>query len=109
MRLDLPRDTKSLFPGMFVKTGFVTGERRELAVPKGAVVHRSEVTGVYVVGDDGQVRFRQIRLGRALDDTYAVLAGLSEGERVALDPIAAGVVLKSQQAGGRSGAGGHNG
>jgi hypothetical protein len=109
VRLDLPRNTKTLFPGMFVKTGFVTGERRELAVPKGAVVHRSEVTGVYVVGTDGQVRFRQIRLGRTLDDAYAVLAGLSEGERVALDPIAAGVVLKSQQAGGRGGAGGHNG
>jgi RND family efflux transporter MFP subunit len=109
VRLDLPRETKSLFPGMFVKTGFVTGERRELAVPEAAVVHRSEVTGVYVVGDDGHVRFRQIRLGRALDKTWTVLAGLTEGERVALDPIAAGVTLKSQQAGGHSGAGGHNG
>jgi RND family efflux transporter MFP subunit len=98
VRLDLARNIKSLFPGMFVKTGFVTGERRELAVPQSAVVHRSEVTGVYVVGTDGRVQFRQIRLGRALDDAYAVLAGLSEGERVALDPIAAGVALKSQQA-----------
>ena len=91
---------------MFVKTGFVTGERRDLAIPEAALVSRSEVTGVYVVGDDGRVQFRQIRLGRALDNAYAVLAGLSEGERVALDPIAAGVVLKSQQAGGHGGAGG---
>jgi len=109
VRLDLPRDTRSLFPGMFVKTGFVTGERRELAVPQATVVHRSEVTGVYVVGTDGRVQFRQVRLGRLVDGAYAVLAGLSEGERVALDPIAAGVVLKSQQAGGHGGAGGHNG
>ena len=106
VRLDLPRNTKSLFPGMFVKTGFVTGERRNLAVPKAAVVFRSEVTGAYVVGEDGKVQFRQIRLGRAMDDAYTVLAGLSEGERVALDPIAAGVVLKSQQAAASAGTGG---
>jgi RND family efflux transporter MFP subunit len=109
VRLDLPRDTKALFPGMFVKTGFATGEREALAIPKAAVVYRSEVTGVYVVGGDGRVQFRQIRLGRTMDDAHTVLAGLTEGERVAIDPIAAGVVLKSQQAAGRGGAGGHNG
>jgi RND family efflux transporter MFP subunit len=108
VRLDLPRNVKSLFPGMFVKTGFVTGERRELAVPKTTVVFRSEVTGVYVVGEDGRIQFRQIRLGRTLDEDYTILAGLSEGERVALDPIAAGAALKAQQAAGR-GTGGHNG
>jgi hypothetical protein len=35
-----------------------------------------------------------------------VLAGLTEGEQVALDPIAAGVKLKSQGAQGQSAAGG---
>ena len=33
----------------------------------------------------------------------------ADERRVALDPIAAGVALKSQQTGGHSGAGGHNG
>lgn len=97
VRLDLPQHDDRLFPGMFVKTGFVTGERQELTVPKAAVVYRSEVAGVYVLGDD-RVRFRQIRPGRDLGDTLAVLAGLSEGERVLLDPIAAGVALKAQAA-----------
>lgn len=103
VRLDLPRNLKALFPGMFVKTGFVTGERRELVIPQAAVVYRSEVTGVYVVGTDGQVQFRQVRLGRALPDGHAVLAGLTEGEQVALDPIAAGVRLKSQRGAGAAG------
>ncbi|HYN77641.1 MAG TPA: efflux RND transporter periplasmic adaptor subunit, partial [Lamprocystis sp. (in: g-proteobacteria)] len=96
VRVDLPRETRALFPGMLVKIGFVVGEKAELAVPKAAVVNRSEVTAVYVVDADGRVRFRQVRLGRALDDAQVVLAGLTEGEAVALDPIAAGVVLKSQ-------------
>jgi RND family efflux transporter MFP subunit len=97
VRLDLPGNLKQLFPGMFVKTGFVTGEKQELVIPKDAVVYRSEVTGAYVVSED-RVHFRQIRLGRDLGDVLVVLAGLTEGEQVALDPIAAGVALKAQAA-----------
>jgi len=98
VRVDLPEGTKALFPGMLVKTGFVIGEKRELAVAKRAVVYRSEVTGVYVLSEGGKLHFRQVRLGRDLGDALVVLAGLSEGERVALDPIAAGAVLKAQVA-----------
>lgn len=98
VRVDLPVATRALFPGMYVKTGFVVGERSELTIPQGAVVHRSEVTGVYVISESNQVHFRQVRLGRVLDDAFVVLAGLNEGEQVALDPIAAGVALKAQAA-----------
>ena len=98
VRVDLPAGTKTLFPGMFVKIGFVTGEKEELVVRKEAVVYRSEVTGVYVLKGDGRIHFRQVRLGRDLGDSLAVLAGLTVGEQVALDPIAAGVVLKAQAA-----------
>jgi RND family efflux transporter MFP subunit len=88
--------SRSVFPGMYVKTGFAVGERQELTVPKQSVVQRSEVTAVYVVSPGDHVHFRQVRLGRALDDAWVVLSGLTAGERVALDPIAAGVVLKTQ-------------
>ncbi len=106
VRLDLPSDLEDLFPGMFVKTGFVTGKKEELTVPKPAVVYRSEVTGVYVVDPDGTVRFRQIRIGRDHGDVLVVLSGLTAGEHVALDPVAAGVTLKMQakaQAGTQAG------
>lgn len=100
VRVELPpgegASDRALFPGMYVKAGFVVGEKSELMVPRSAVVQRSEVTGVYVVGEGDHIRFRQIRLGRVLDDASVVLAGLSEGERVALDPIAAGARLKTQ-------------
>jgi hypothetical protein len=114
VRLDLPvcanPATRTLFPGMFVKTGFVVGEQAALTVPTASVVHRSEVTGVYVVGEDAQVHLRQVRLGRRLEDACVVLAGLAPGERVALDPIAAGVVLKAQAAArGTAPAGNHHG
>jgi RND family efflux transporter MFP subunit len=102
VRVELPEGDYSIYPGMFVKVAFVVGEQQRLVVPASAVVHRSEVTAVYVIRDD-QLQFRQIRTGRVLDEGYVeVLAGLTEGEQVALDPILAGVVLKDMRAGGGS-------
>lgn len=96
VRVGLEGDPEGLFPGMFVKTGIVTGARDVLLVPRSAVVYRSEVTGVYVAGPGRQVRLRQVRVGRAIGDDLSILAGLDAGERVALDPIAAGIELKQQ-------------
>ena len=99
VRLWLPEGTAKLVPGMFVKTSFVTGIKEDLVVPVQAVVYRSEVTGAYVVEDDGRVRFRHVRAGqRSANGQVLVLAGLMPGERVALDPIAASVELKRQRA-----------
>jgi multidrug efflux pump subunit AcrA (membrane-fusion protein) len=56
------------------------------------VLKRREVPAVYVVDGDGRVRLRQIRLGSAGDEaSVEVLAGLKPGERVALEPIKAGM------------------
>ena len=53
---------------------------------------RSEVTAVYVIDDKGTPRLRQIRLGTAGDErAVEVLAGLKPGERVALEPVKAGM------------------
>lgn len=90
-RIDLPRDVKGLAPGMFVKVGLVTGESERLLVPRSAIVERSEMRGVYVVAPDGRVTLRQVRLGHARGERIEILAGLVAGERVALDPAAAGL------------------
>lgn len=95
VRLMLPEGLTGLFPGMFVKTRFVVGERRELLVPHAALVQRSEVTGVYVVDAAGRPSLRQIRVGRQVGDQFVVLAGLDEGEHVAVDPIAASLARKA--------------
>jgi RND family efflux transporter MFP subunit len=99
VRVDLPVGRHGVYPGMFVKVAFVTGEEQRLTLPGQAVVHRSEVTGVYVL-KDGAISFRQIRVGRPLaNGDMVVLAGLEAGEEVALDPIRAGVMLKEKRAG----------
>ena len=93
VRVDLPDGAATLYPGMFVKVGFVVGETHRLLIPAAAVVRRSELSAVYVVaGDD--VTLRQVRLGRHYGEQVEVLAGLDDGEQVATDPIAAGIYLK---------------
>jgi len=94
-RIDLPKGVQGLAPGMFVKVGLIVGESERMLVPRSAVVQRSEMRGVYVVATDGRVSLRQVRLGHARGEQVEVLAGLADGERVALDPVAAG--LKARQ------------
>jgi membrane fusion protein, multidrug efflux system len=100
VRVNLPEAVAGLYPGMSVKVAIVTGKTNKLLVPERAILHRSEVTGVYVV-DKGRVSLRQVRIGRTYgndggDHEREVLAGLENGEQVALDPVAAGIALKQQ-------------
>ena len=95
VRVDLPGEVKGAYPGMFARAHFATGRTTKLLIPAGALVYRSEVAGAYVVGEKGEIRFRQLRLGEpAGAEGVEVLAGLALGERVALDPVAALALLK---------------
>ena len=96
VRIELPQGQFALYPGMFVKVAFVIGDAERLLVPTQALLRRSEVTGVYVVSDEGDVRLRQVRAGNTFDDRTEILAGLAAGESVALDPVRAGIHIKSQ-------------
>ncbi len=98
VRLDLPSGVKGLFPGMYVKSSFVVGTSKELLIPQQAVVYRGEVTAAYVAAKDGRISMRHIRVSnRQFKGMQPVLAGLDSGEQVALDPIAAGILLKQQR------------
>lgn len=93
----LPTGEHDVFPGTLVKVAFVSGEEERILIPADSVVRRGEVTGAYVVDDNGRVSLRYLRLGTpAADGRVPVLAGLVAGERVATDPIAAGIAYKNQ-------------
>ena len=63
-----------------------------LTVPAAAVLQRSELTAVYIQPEQGRPQLRQVRLGQRLGDgSYEILAGLRAGEKVLLDPVAAGM------------------
>ena len=94
VRLEMPEGQFGLFPGMFVKAAFQVGAAERLLIPAVAVVRRSEVTAVYVSANGG-VRLRQVRIGHPFGDQVEVLAGLAEGERVAVNPVQAGIYAKT--------------
>ena len=95
VRLDLPAGIEGLYPGMFARAYFAVGRVKKLLIPASAVALRSEVAGAYVVGENGEIRFRQLRLGEtAGGEDVEVLAGVAPGENVALDPVAALAALK---------------
>jgi RND family efflux transporter MFP subunit len=96
-RIELPENAADLYPGMLVKVGFVTGEARRLLIPASALVERSEVTAVYTLDAQDKISLRQIRVGHRFADRIEVLAGLIDGDRVALDPLAATLALRDQK------------
>lgn len=96
VRVDLPEAETGLSPGMAAKVAFVVGEDEHLRLPLASLVKRSEVTAAYVFGDSGLV-LRQLRLGHRIDERVEVLSGLEAGERVAVDPVAAGLWLEQRR------------
>ncbi|MRR51240.1 MAG: efflux RND transporter periplasmic adaptor subunit, partial [Rhodocyclaceae bacterium] len=92
-RVYLPDDLQNVIPGMFARVHFITGQAKKLTVPAAAVVRRGEVSALYVLGEGGP-RLRQVRLGEAVaGGNLEVLAGLSSGEKISLDPVKTGIEL----------------
>jgi hypothetical protein len=88
VRAELPLQLPAgVVPGVSAKLWLPTGQAEKLVVPVAAVVRRGELTAAYVVQADGRSLLRQLRVGEAADGQVEVLAGLEEGERVALDPL----------------------
>lgn len=102
-RLDLGRDDGAKqTPGTQVRVRFVgaastSASNARLVVPETAVLRRGELTAVYVVSLKGADKtegfaLRAVRTGSEHGDAgIEVLAGLKAGDRVALDPVRAGL------------------
>jgi RND family efflux transporter MFP subunit len=94
-RLDLPADVSAAStPGQTVRVRFLGGDAAAvtagISVPADAVLRRGELTAVYVV-QNGRFVLRPVRTGSRLGDDLEVLAGLQPGDRVATDPVRAGL------------------
>ena len=97
-RLDLPSvPAAGLQPGQPVQVRFVGGAAGAapagLSIPASAVLRRGELTAVYAVDAARGEHFvlKAVRLGVAQGDSVPVLAGLKAGERIATDPVRAGL------------------
>ncbi len=87
LRMRLSEPNGSLFPGMLVKVGIPVASRCALWIPESSLVRRSELRAVFVLDDQGTPRLRQVRTGMEQDGRLEILAGLSEGEQVVVNPV----------------------
>jgi len=99
-RFDLSAaDSAGLQPGQNVRVRFsgaaataaAAAPAGRLTVPAAAVLRRGELTAVYAARDNGFV-LKAVRLGATQGTGVEVLAGLKAGERIALDPVRAGLL-----------------
>lgn len=91
IRLDLAGTPAGLVPGSFARVAFVANGHAaaaNLRIPLRALVRRSELTAVYVMRQ-GHPLLRQVRAGAVWGDTVEILSGLSAGEVIATDVLAA--------------------
>ncbi|MEG1833336.1 MAG: efflux RND transporter periplasmic adaptor subunit [Burkholderiaceae bacterium] len=94
IRAELPREPQgaALIPGTAAKVLVPLGKVKRLVVPAQALIQRGEVTAVQVISAGGQPQLRQVRVGATSGDGWVeVLAGLSAGERVLPNRLAAPV------------------
>lgn len=91
----------SLRSGLYVKAFIPEGRRQALLVPKAAIVEKGQLTGVYVVDDQGVMTYRLVRVGRGFGDRVELLSGVKDGETVAVggleNAVDGGVVKRSQE------------
>lgn len=92
VRLDLPPAMQGAHPGALVRAHFVVGRAKKLVMPETAALRRGEGATAYVLDKQGVPRSRQVLLGDPTGDgAIEVLAGVSSGDKVVIDPAKAGL------------------
>ena len=85
VKIDLP-GTEGLLPGMFGRAFVSKGVTVSMLVPKGAVIEKGQLKGVFTVKNN-TAGFRMIKTGMVSNDKVEVLSGLTDGEEVAVSNI----------------------
>jgi RND family efflux transporter MFP subunit len=88
VKIDLP-SLPSLRSGSFGKARFSSGQKQAITIPQRAIAEWGQMVGVFVVDDSSIARLRLVRTGKSFGDRVEVLTGLSDGERIVIDPVKA--------------------
>lgn len=75
----------SILSGMYVNVQFPVKGTKSTAstmiIPKNALIHQGQLSGIYTVSESGTALLRWLRLGRSFGDSVEVLSGLQPEER----------------------------
>lgn len=86
LRAEVPNPKGALLPGLFVRVRLEQAQAQgAMLLPQQAVSLGAQGSSVLVVGADGKVAQRAVKLGAATGGQWAVLEGLAAGEQVVVD------------------------
>lgn len=86
LRAIVPNPKKSLLPGLFMRVQLEQATAPgAMLVPAQAVARGGQGDSVRVVGEDGMVEQRPVKIGPARGNQWVVLEGLKDGEQVMVD------------------------
>jgi membrane fusion protein (multidrug efflux system) len=86
LRAEVPNPDAVLLPGMYVRVRLEEAQAQQaMVLPQQAVTRSSQGDSVMVVGPDGKVAPRPVRVGAAQGGQWIVLDGLQPGEMVMVD------------------------
>ncbi len=86
VKIDLPA-IRGLRSGQYGIAAFPAGQRLVTAVPRGALVERGQLTGVFVVDGSNVARLRFVTTGERSGDSVEILSGLDVGQRFVVDHV----------------------
>lgn len=86
LRQESRADTE-LRSGLYARVNIPVGRKDALLVPKGAVVEKGQLTGVYTVNAQNIITYRLVRTGKSHGANVEVLTGLNPGDRVVVSGV----------------------
>ena len=95
IKIDVKGD--DLKTGLYAQVRIPTNKKDTILVTKKAIVEKGQLTGVYVVDDQGLVVYRIVRIGKSYDNDLEILAGINVGEKIiveGLEKVVDGGVVK---------------
>ncbi len=86
LRAEVPNPQGRLLPGLYVRVRLEQAQAADaILLPQQAVARANEGDSVKVVGPDGMVSTRAVRVGGAQGNEWLILDGLKAGEQVMVD------------------------
>lgn len=102
VELELDNPKEEVLAGGYAQVRFTEAKMEAaLTLPTNTVLFRAEGPQVGIVQSDGKVELRTVKLGRDFGQTIEILAGVSPGDRVIVNPsdsLATGAAVSVAQA-----------
>ena len=86
LRAEVPNPKGELLPGLYLRVRIEQAQASNaITLPQQAVTRTQQGDTVSVVGEDGKVSQRPVKVGAAQNNRWVVLDGLKAGEKVMVD------------------------